>query len=142
MPTKIETLWSLDTNILVYATAPDAPPDKQHIALGLMQQLFSSPLGCLPGQVLSEYLAVVLRKRTMSHALAMETIETWSQTVKVLGVSVLAYEHAWKLATTHKYQVWDALIIAACFENGIKRLFSEDAGSMTKPLGVRVINPF
>lgn len=142
MPTKNEAPWAIDTNILVYATAPDAPPDKQQIALSLLHNLFTSPLGCLAGQVLSEYLAVVLRKKTMSHSLAMETVGTWSQAVKVLGASAQTYEQAWKLTTTHKYQVWDALIISVCAEHGVKKLFSEDAGSMKQPLGVRVINPF
>jgi len=142
MPTKNEAPWAIDTNILVYATAPDAPPDKQQIALSLLQNLFTSPSGRLPGQVLSEYLAVVLRKKTMSHLLAMETVGTWSQAVQVLGASAQTYEQAWKLTTAHKYQVWDALIIAVCAEHRVKSLFSEDAGSMKHPLGVRVINPF
>jgi len=142
MPTKIKRFWAIDTNVLVYATAPDAPPEKQRQAQDLLKQLFTSPLACLPGQVLSEYLAVVLRKKTMSCALAMQAVTTWAQSVKVLAASEMAYERAWKLATVHQYQVWDALIIAVCAEHGIKKLFSEDAGSMKQPLGVRVINPF
>ena len=139
---KSESLWAIDTNVLVYDTAPDAPPDKQRRAQDLLQQLFTSPQGCLPGQVLSEYLAVVLRKKTMAPTLAMETVSVWAQAVKVLGASAPTYEHAWRLAGTHQYQVWDALIVAVCAEHGIKKLFSEDAGSMRQPLGVRVINPF
>jgi predicted nucleic acid-binding protein len=135
-------LWAIDTNILVYATAPDAPPDKQRKALDLLKQLFTSPLACVPGQVLSEYLAVVLRKKTMTSALALETVGTWAQSVKVLSATEVAYERAWKLATLHQYQVWDALIVAVCAENGVKTLYSEDAGSMKQPLGVQVINPF
>jgi predicted nucleic acid-binding protein len=142
MPTKNKRLWAIDTNILVYATAPDSPPDKHRQALDLLEQLFTSPLACVPGQVLSEYLAVVLRKKTMSCALAMDTVATWAQSVKVLAASDVAYERAWKLATVHQYQVWDALIIAVCAESGVKTLYSEDAGSMQQPLGVQVINPF
>lgn len=139
---KRKTFWAIDTNILVYATAPDTPAPKQKIAHELLRQLFTSPLACLPGQVLSEYLAVVLRKQTMPPALAMETVNTWAQTAKVLPVSETAYAQAWALATSHQYQVWDALIIAICAEHGVKQLYSEDAGSMKKPLGVQVINPF
>lgn len=142
MPTKNKPLWAIDTNILVYATAPDAPPDKQRKAIELLKQLFTSPLACVPGQVLSEYLAVVLRKKTMPHAMAMEAVGTWAQSVRVLAASEIAYERAWQLTTAHQYQVWDALIIAVCAENAVKTLYSEDAGSMTQPLGVQVINPF
>ena len=67
MLTKNKPLWAIDTNILVYATAPDAPPDKQRKAIELLKQLFTSLLACVSGQVLSEYVAVVLRKK--NHAL-------------------------------------------------------------------------
>ena len=139
---KNESLWALDTSILVYATAPDAPPEKQQVAQDLLAQLFNSPLGCLPGQVLSEYLAVVLRKKTMRPQLALETVTVWARAAKVLGASDQTYEKAWQLVGLHQYQVWDALIVAVCAEHGIKKLYSEDAGSMKQPLGVRVINPF
>ena len=142
MPTKSEILWAVDTNVLVYATAIDAPADKQRVAQKLLEQLFTSKSARLPGQVLCEYLAVVLRKKSMSPALAMQAVDIWAQTVKVLGTSTAAYEQAWKLSTSHQYQVRDALIIAICAEHGVKKLFSEDAGSMRHPMGVHVINPF
>ncbi len=78
----------------------------------------------------------------MSRALALETVSTWSHAARVLGTSLTTYEHAWKLAATHKYQVWDALTIAVCAEHGVKTLYSEDAGSLKRPLGVHVVNPF
>jgi predicted nucleic acid-binding protein len=87
-------------------------------------------------------LAAVLRKKTMPNQLAMATVYTWATAVKLVGASTQAYEKAWELATMHQYQVWDALIIAVCAEHGITKLYSEDAGSMKQPLGVRVINPF
>ena len=142
MPTMSESLWSLDTNILVYATAIDTPDRKQRIAQDLLERLFLNPQACLAGQVLSEYLSVVLRKKTMPPALALETVNVWSQAARVLDVSTETYQQAWKLAATHHYQVWDALIIAICAEHGVKTLYSEDAGSLKKPLGVQVVNPF
>jgi len=85
---------------------------------------------------------VVLRKKTMSCTLALETVGTWVQSVKVLSATEVAYEPAWKLATLNPYQVWDALVVAVCAENGVKTLYSEDAGSLKQPLGVQVIDPF
>lgn len=142
MPTKFETIWSLDTNVLVYATALDSPPAKQRVAQDLMARLFASPQACIAGQVLSEYLSVVVRKKTMAQALAFEAIGVWSQVARVLGAPKTAYEQAWKLASAHKYQMWDALIIAICAEHGVETLYSEDAGSLKRPLGVHVVNPF
>ena len=142
MLTILESSWALDTNILVYATAIDAPAQKQRIAQALLEQVFSSPLGCIAAQVLSEYLSVVLRRKVMTPALALETVTTWSQAARILDASVETYEQAWRLAATHKYQVWDALIIAVCAAHGVKTLFSEDAGSLKRPLGIHVVNPF
>lgn len=142
MLTTPDTPWSLDTNILVYAMATDAPPLKRQVALELLAQLFRHPQGGLAGQVLSEYLSVVLRKKLASHEFALETVQIWSRTARVLDASAAAYLQAWTLAATHKYQVWDALIIAICAEHGVKTLYSEDAGSLKRPLGVQVINPF
>ncbi len=67
---------------------------------------------------------------------------TWSQAARVLSASAVAYIQAWKLTAPHQYQVWDALIVAVCAEHGVKKLYSEDAGFMKKPLGVQEINPF
>ena len=142
MPTPPEPLWTVATNVLVYATAIDAPASKQGRAQDLLERLFLSPQGCLAGQVLSEYLSVVLRKKAMGYALALETVSTWSQAARVLDASALTYEQAWKLTARYKYQVWDALIIAICAEHGVKTLYSEDAGSLKRPLGVQVVNPF
>ena len=142
MLTTPDTAWSLDTNILVYAAACDAPPLKRQVARELLEKLFRHPQGGLAGQVLSEYLSVVLRKKLSSQEFALETVQIWSRTVRVLDASAAAYLQAWTLAATHKYQVWDALIIAICAEHGVKTLYSEDAGSLKRPLGVQVINPF
>lgn len=142
MLTMSELPWTIDTNILVYATETDAPAEKQRIAKQLMKRLTLNPQACLVGQVLGEFMNVVLRKKAMTHAQAFEAVSLLSQAARVLGASQQAYAQAWKLAATHKYQVWDALIIAICAEHDIKTLYSEDAGSLKRPLGVHVINPF
>lgn len=142
MLTMIELPWTIDANVLVYATEIDAPAQKQRIAKQLMKRLPLSPQACLVGQVLSEFMNVVLRKNAMSHAQAFEAVSLLSQAARILGASQQAYAQAWKLAARHQYQVWDALIIAICAEHGIKTLYSEESGSLKRPLGVHVIDPF
>ena len=137
-----EGSWTIDTNILVYATAPDAPVTKQQQAQALMARLFESSDAALPGQVISEYLSVVLRKQAAPKAQAVEVVRTWAQLCRVLGASERAYAQAWQLVDQHQYQMWDALIVAVCAEHGIRTLYTEDLGSLKRPLGVQVINPF
>lgn len=137
-----EGAWTLDTHVLVYATAPDAPQAKQQKARSLLADLLSSNDAALPGQVLSEYLSVVLRKQAADKADTLDAIRTWAQLTRVMGASAHAYAQAWQLVQTHHYQMWDALIVAVCAEHGIKTLYTEDLGSLKRPLGVQVINPF
>ena len=84
MPKIPESPWALETNIPVHATAIHAPAEKQRIAQRLLEQLFLSPLGCKAAQVLSKYLSVVLRRKVMAPASALETVTIWSQAARML----------------------------------------------------------
>ncbi len=141
-PTMIELPWTLDTNVLVYAFEPDQSSPKCQIAKTLLARLYSQPQACIVGQVVGEYLNVAIRKKAMTRAVAMGAANMLSRGARVLGASTQAYEQAWTLVGDHQYQVWDALIIAVCAEHGVKTLYSEDTGSLKRPLGVHVINPF
>ena len=150
MPTTSDPPWTVDTNILVYATEPEDPavnqrleqPIKQRIARQLLGRLGLQDQAVLVGQVMSEFVNVMLRKSAMSHLQASEAAVLLSRGARVLGASGEAYAQAWELVGKHKYQMWDALTIAICAEHGVKTLYSEDAGSLKRPLGVQVINPF
>jgi predicted nucleic acid-binding protein len=48
-----------------------------------------------------------------------------------------------QLTTTHNLSFWDAMIVAACIEGGVARLYSEDFDdSLSRATGVEIINPF
>ena len=83
----------------------------------------------------------MLRRKAMAPALALETITIWSQAARMLDASVATYQQAWRLAATHKYQVWDALIISVCAAHGVRTLLSEDVGSLKRLLAIHVVNP-
>ncbi len=134
--------WTVDTSVLICATAMDAAPLKQASAQSLLQQLFESGYGCLSGQVLAEYLSLVLRRRTMAPAVALDNVSVWSRAARLMDTPASAYERSWRLSAQQHYPVWDALLIAVCAEHGVTTLFSESTGTLDKPLGVAVINPF
>ena len=138
----IDGPWTVDTNVLVYATEPHAPVLKQRIARGLISRLTQSAQGCLVGQVLGEFMSVTLRKNVTTRADVLQLMSNFADGMKVVGASPECYQAAFELAAKHQYQVWDALILAVCAEHGVKTLYSEDAGSLKRPLGVQVINPF
>ena len=138
-----EALWTIDTNVLFYATAFDGKAERKNIvALALLERLLrcAEPIFC--GQVLCEYMAAVVHRQAMSPATALDAVQTWAQSARVLPAVPAAYTAAWHLSVKSKYQIWDALIIAVCAEHGVRKIYSEDAGSLKAPLGVAVINPF
>jgi predicted nucleic acid-binding protein len=48
-----------------------------------------------------------------------------------------------QLTTRASVSFWDAMLLAACREGGITRLFTEDFdASLSKPAGVEIVNPF
>jgi predicted nucleic acid-binding protein len=51
-------------------------------------------------------------------------------------------ERAVKLIGSHSLSFWDAMIIAACAEAGVTKLYSEDLSMYPQVEGVKLINPF
>ena len=44
---------------------------------------------------------------------------------------------------THNLSFWDAMIVAACMEGSITRLYTEDFdNSLKQSTGVEIVNPF
>jgi predicted nucleic acid-binding protein len=109
-----------DTNILIYAVARDDPRNTQAEAL-----LASG--GKLSVQVLNEFVSVARRKILMQ----------WNEVTEALGafrvlcpsplpITIKLHEAALKIAETHNYNIYDALIVAAALESGCATLYSED----------------
>ncbi len=142
MYSPAESPWSIDTSILINATAVDLPETRRSIALGLMERLFRSESGRFAGPTLGEYLHTVLHQGAMAPAIALEAVKTWSLAARVMDASAQAHENAWELAATCQYPVWRALTIATCAEHGVKTLFCDNTGVLKRPLGVQLINPF
>lgn len=130
----------LDTNILLYAYDLDAPA-KRAVALGLVEQGWSS-LGdtVLSVQVLQE-LHVNLEKRGVPQAEAAQIVRDFAawpiveNTFDLLETG-LEEQARWKIS------LWDALILAAARFSGASELVSEDFSRGQDYAGIRVINPF
>jgi predicted nucleic acid-binding protein len=109
-----------DTNILIYAVARDDPRNTQAEAL-------LASRGMLSVQVLNEFVSVARRKILMQ----------WNEVTEALGafrvlcpsplpITIELHEAALKIAETHSYNIYDALIVAAALESGCATLYSED----------------
>jgi len=131
---------AVDTNILMYAHDP-RDKRKQEIALTLIESLTD---GVLLWQVACEYLSA-------SHKLApwgYDREAAWQdiQDLRRVWTTMLptwqVQDTAADLLSRYSLSFWDAMVIAACLEGGVTRLYSEDFDAYPKIDGLEVVNPF
>ncbi|MDT5123010.1 MAG: hypothetical protein QOC96_2492 [Acidobacteriota bacterium] len=131
---------AVDTNILIYAH--DARyPAKLTIAEKLIRTLTD---GVLLWQVACEYIAASRKLAVLGFSpdkawqdiyrlqkLWNTQLPTWEVLRRVEG-----------LMNRYSLSSWDALIIAACLESGVTRLYSEDFDTSAQAEGLEIVNPF
>jgi predicted nucleic acid-binding protein len=52
------------------------------------------------------------------------------------------FDAAMGLTDRHQLSLWDAMIVAACIQAGVDRLYTEDMGSPRRIEQLELINPF
>lgn len=132
---------AVDTNVLIYARDP-RDPVKWHKARELGHNM---PDGALLWQVGCEFLAAS-RKLTpigYTQAQAWRELEQLRALWQLILPSEKVFVLAEQLTSAHNLSFWDAMIVAACVEGGITRLYTEDFDdSVSKTTGVEIVNPF
>ncbi len=136
---------AIDTNILSYLFDPDAP-EKQSRAQQLLDELVPKPQETVwLWQVAVEFLAC-LRKAARKGAVAPERVPFEFRsllklfTLKLPTAQIL--ERGFALHERYSLSHWDSLLIAACQEAGVTRLYSEDMQHGADYDGVKILNPF
>lgn len=130
----------LDTNVLVYADAADAPK-KQRRAVELIKWHRAASNAVLSTQVLGEYVNVALRKLKLPPVLIRERLAFYGR-FEVVPASVGLIESALNLHVLHGIGFFDALIVQAAIASGCGRVLSEDMHEGAMFDGVRIVNPF
>lgn len=133
-------LVALDTNILAYAEGVgDAARCER--AIRLVEQLPADWV-LLPAQTLGELFRVLIGKAKREPGLSRMAIMAWADSFIIADSSWSAFQSALDLVVDHRFQVWDALIMAVAAENHCRLLLSEDLQSGFIWRGVTVVNPF
>lgn len=110
----------LDTNVLVYTLGQR--DDRTPVAEGLL-----AAGGVISVQVLNELANVAHRKLKMRWteiAAALEAIKELCPSP--VPLTLATHDAALRVAVSHGYHVYDALIIAAALESECSTLYSED----------------
>jgi predicted nucleic acid-binding protein len=131
---------AVDTNILLYARDPH-DLRKQAIARALLDS-FSD--GVLLWQVACEYIAASrkLAPTGFQIAEAWQDIRDLRKSWQTLLPEWSVQDGAERLQKKYSLSSWDAMIIAACLEGGVARLYSEDFDAYSQIEGLSLINPF
>ncbi len=130
----------IDTNVLVYAEASDAPV-KQQAALALLKQLYETGTGVLSTQVLQEYCNVAINKLKLSAGHIRAQLDLYEQ-FEVVQVTPAIIRAGLDLHQIRSVSFYDALILASAEIAGCNVLFSEDMNTGEVMAGVRILNPF
>jgi predicted nucleic acid-binding protein len=125
-----------DTNLLLYLFS--SSPEKADTVETLL-----SEGGTISVQVLNEFAAVARRKLQMTFAEISETVDTLTQTLKVVPLTLDVHRRGLQLAERYGYSVYDAMILAAALESGCKQLLTEDLQHQQRVESMLdIINPF
>ena len=132
---------AVDTNVLIYVRDP-RDPVKQQKAVQLTTGLSD---GVLLWQVACEFVAASrkLAPFGFTQKQAWHEVESLRALWKLILPSENVLGRAEQLTGTHNLSFWDAMIVAACMEGSITRLYTEDFdSSITQTTGVEIVNPF
>lgn len=130
----------IDSNILIYAEASDAPA-KQTQALKLLRNLKTSKQGVISTQVLQEYCNIALRKLRLGSSYIRMQLHAHEQ-FEVVQISPRMIQGALGLQQTRRLSFYDALIVYAAIVSGCTELYTEDLNTGEVIDGVKLVNPF
>jgi len=131
---------ALDTNILIYA-CDKADLQRQHAALDLIS---NSTDGVLLWQVACEFVAASrkLRSQGFTTGDAWARLADYTALFPLIPPKPAAFDRARILHTEDGWSFWDAVIVAACLECGVTRLYSEDVPGRAVRWPLEIVNPF
>jgi predicted nucleic acid-binding protein len=131
---------ALDTNVLVYYEGVNDNV-KQRSALDLLDHLDEQTL-VLPTQVIGELFAVLSRRTALPSDEIRATVLEWFDGCEVISSTAAVMANAIDIASMHKLNIWDAVIVGAAAEAECQLLLSEDMQDGFVWRSLTVANPF
>ncbi len=130
----------LDSNVLIYTDDHDAP-DKQAIALSLVEAGQANRDTFVSTQTLEEYFSAATKKLRVPAATARGKVELFAQ-LQVVLIAVDDVLAAIDLHRLHQLSFWDALLVQTARRAGCTSLLTEDLQDGRRFDGLVVRNPF
>lgn len=130
----------IDTNVLIY-TDDKCFPEKQEIALKLLEEGWNTGNIILSTQVLQEYFSAATRKLGVTAETAQRKIELLA-CLDIVSIQHADILRAIELHRLYKFSFWDSLIIRMAQKTSCILLYSEDMQHGRVIGDVRIMNPF
>jgi predicted nucleic acid-binding protein len=131
---------ALDSNILLNAEGM-ATESRKNATIELLLQIPQSNL-VIPAQCLGEMFSVLARKSKNSLHSITTLVARWSNSHDVAISTWSSFQAAFSIASAHKLQFWDSLILAVSAENQCRMLLSEDMQHDFTWNNVTIVNPY
>ncbi len=132
--------FTLDTNILVYVIDRDAGV-KHGLSIEILKR--STGKDCLLTlQSISEFYAVVTRKKMMDHAAAATQVEDWLTLFPAIPPTADAVRAAIAHSRSGRTSYWDGLLIETAAGFGCAIVVTEDLQDGMTVGGATIYHPF
>lgn len=135
---------AFDSNVLIYIGGLSRAEEdlaKQASMKRMISKVSETMEMFAPAQALGEVYHVCQRKG-WTRERSRDLVLVLNQSFTVVGSGKEAFIEAVDLATEHKLQFWDALILNVAADAGCSLLLSEDMQDGFAWRGVTVVNPF
>jgi len=133
-------VFSLDTNILVYAADKNA--GARHTKARDLVDAASGANAALTEQSIMEFVNAVTRKVKLPLSDALPYVREFRTNFRLLLPTQTIVEDALTLLSRYRISIFDARIIAICAAHGCGHLLSEDLQDGMRYGRVTVVNPF
>jgi predicted nucleic acid-binding protein len=136
---------AVDTNVLLYRV-DRYEPVKQAKAKALLRRLRAgSAPTVLLWQVAGEFLNQLRRWESTGRTTAKGVVRYFAATRSLIPLQLpsnAVLDRSLDLASRFRLSHWDSMIVAACLEAGVTKLYTEDMGAPTKFDSLELENPF
>ncbi|HUE71486.1 MAG TPA: PIN domain-containing protein [Pirellulaceae bacterium] len=136
---------AVDTNVLVYQM-DQSEAVKSPKAVALLRMLAATPVETiLLWQVAAEFLQQLRRweaTRGLSRTQWVKEFAAVRSSFRLVIPTSAVLDRSLDLADRYSLSHWDSMIVAACIEAGVTKLYTEDMGSPTKFDSLELENPF
>ena len=131
-----------DTNVYVYALSDD-DPGRRARAVSLLSSLSKTDTVML-WQVACEFAAVLTRPRPKRRVAdeAFDAMLALRGRFPLILPSPTVLDRGLDIHRKDQISYWDAMLLAACLEADVTRLYTQDLQSAPSIRGIEIVDPF